>query len=590
MSLERTKGRLLTMLADPGNNVIALSGRWGTGKTHLWREVAAVSDDIGVKASLYVSLFGLSTVDQIKRKLIESAAPGVEAHPKIWETARQSVDAVVKALASFHKGFEALGELNLLLLAPAMLGKKVIVIDDIERKHERLGIDEVMGFIDEYTQRHGARFVLILNSDQLARKDMWDQLREKVIDEEVRLTTTPEETFAIANGLSPSRYEEAVKRASIVCGLTNIRIVGKVIRATNRILGDRDLPAPVLARVIPSIVLFSAIHYKGLIDGPDVLFALSVGSASDMVELARGRDQELTEEEARRTKWRMLMHELGIFGCDEFEALVVEFLESGLVDDAKISTTIERYLEETQQLDAREKASQFLKKEMWDHRTTEEELLAEATRLLDVAELLDPYVATQLHDVLADYPDGRQIGQEMIDRWIQAFLANPPRQVSAENPFDRPLHPAVKSVFDEINANAQEKITVVDVCMTIAEKRSWGAMEGAAMRHATASDFESAIRGMEIDSLPKFMRLMIEMSLQPEVYEPHFGTASKRFVEACRAIANDREAPRLVRLIRHLFKNTSLAAQLEVPVASTGSAAHGQHPIPEVPTNGENCS
>ena len=39
MSLEKTKEHLLKLLGDADNKVIALSGKWGTGKTHLWGEV-----------------------------------------------------------------------------------------------------------------------------------------------------------------------------------------------------------------------------------------------------------------------------------------------------------------------------------------------------------------------------------------------------------------------------------------------------------------------------------------------------------------------------------------------------------------------
>lgn len=563
MSLSRTKAQLLKLLADQDSKVIALSGRWGTGKTHLWGEVVAASEDERVKASLYVSLFGLSSVDQIKRKLIESAAPGIEAHPNIWEGAQKAVTAGIKALSGFHKGFEALNDLNLLLLAPAMLGEKVIVIDDIERKHEKLGIDEVMGFIDEYTQRHKSRFILILNSDQLAKKQVWDTLREKVIDEEIRLTTTPEEAFEIAAALSPSQYAKAIKTASITCGLTNIRIIRKVIKAANRILGNRDLSSAIQARVVPSIVLLSAIHYKGLIEGPDFQFVLGVGSASDWSEFARDRDHEPTEEEKLRSKWRMLVRELGILGCDEFEAMVVQFLESGLFDEADLVATIDRYIAENQQMEAREKVSQFLFKELWDHRISEDQIIAEALELPKIAGLLDPYAATQLQESLSEYPNGADIGQDIIDRWVESFRANPPPQVSDDNPFNRPLHPSIKAAFAAINAKAQDRLTVVDACTTIIEQSGWGAMEEVAMRRTTVADFETAVREMDVDSLRKFMRRMIEMSLQPQAYKQHFGDATDRFVEACRLIANDQNSPRLARLIRLLFARTALAPRLE---------------------------
>lgn len=567
MSLKETKEHLIELLGDAENKVIALSGKWGTGKTHLWGEVMKESTDETVNGALCVSLFGLSGIDQVKRKLIESVAPGAEAHPKIWEAAKLAVNSGLKVLEGFHKGFAALSDLNLLLLAPVMLQEKVIVIDDIERKHEKLGNDEILGFIDEYTQRHKARFVLVLNSDQLAKREVWDTLREKVIDQELKLLTTPEEAFSIAVGLFPSRHAEAIKRASVACGLTNIRVIGKVIKAANRILGDRTLEDALLARVVPSIVLFASIHYKGLDYGPDFQFALSIGSPSDWGDFVKDKNNEPTEEEKRQSKWRLLMNELGIHGCDEFEALVVEFLESGLFDASKLAPIIDRYVAEKQNVEAREKASQFLFKVFWDHRLDEAQLLELASELPAIAGLLDPYVASELDIALADIPGGAAIGQAIVDGWIAAFKGQKREQVNDDNPFNRPLHKAIAAEFTAINAQAQARTTVLDACMHIMENGGWGAMQEVALKGATAADFESAIRNMEIEKLRRFMRRMIEMRLQRQTYDLHFGTATERFVDACRAIANDPASRRLAGLIKRLFAETALASDLAPPQA-----------------------
>jgi hypothetical protein len=571
MSLKETKEHLLELLGDADNKVIALSGKWGTGKTHLWGEVMTESKDEAVNGALYVSLFGLSGIDQVKRKLIESVAPGAEAHPKIWETAKQAVSSGLKVLEGFHKGFATLNDLNLLLLAPMMLQAKVIVIDDIERKHEKLGIDEILGFIDEYTQRHKARFVLVLNSDQLAKREVWDTLREKVIDQELKLLTTPEEAFSIAVWVFPSRHAESIKRASVACGLTNIRIIGKVIKAANRILDDRALEDALLARVVPSIVLFAAIHYKGLDDGPDFQFALRIGSPTDLGDFVMNKNKEPTEEEKRRAKWRLLMNELGIHGCDEFEALVVEFLESGLFDASKLTPIIDRYVAEKQNVEAREMANQFMFKVFWDHRLNNAQLLELASGLPAIAGLLDPYVCSELDIALADIPGGVTIGQTIVDGWIAAFKAQKHERVNDENPFNRPLHKAIAAEFTAVNAQAQARTTVLDACMYVIENSGRGTMQEVAMKGATAADFESTIRNMEIDKLRRFMRRMIEMRLQRQTYDPSFGMATERFVEACRIIANDPSSSRLAGLIKRLFAGTALASELTPRQAQTAS-------------------
>ncbi len=60
------------------------------------REIKGVSDDDKVKGSLYVSLFGLSGIDEIKMKIIQRAIPAAEANPGLWEAARLAVSSGMK--------------------------------------------------------------------------------------------------------------------------------------------------------------------------------------------------------------------------------------------------------------------------------------------------------------------------------------------------------------------------------------------------------------------------------------------------------------------------------------------------------------
>jgi type II secretory pathway predicted ATPase ExeA len=71
MSIARTKQHLEQVMGDPENRVVALTGSWGAGKSHLWREFSQGSNDEAVKASLYVSLFGLRDLNQVKAKLMQ---------------------------------------------------------------------------------------------------------------------------------------------------------------------------------------------------------------------------------------------------------------------------------------------------------------------------------------------------------------------------------------------------------------------------------------------------------------------------------------------------------------------------------------
>jgi hypothetical protein len=570
MSLLETKERLIRLLAQDDNSVIALSGKWGTGKTHLWNEVRCASNDEKVKKALYVSLFGLSSVDQIKRKLIESAIPGVESHGGVFDGLKSLFSAGVTAASQHYKAMAALKDLNVLLMAPVVLRDKLIVIDDIERKHSKLGIDEVLGFIDDYSKQSGVRFILVLNDDQLSsdgdQAKLWAIFREKVIDEEIRLLTSAEEAFSIAIKLTPSKYAQALERATVACGLSNIRIICKLIKAANQLLAGRDLEKAIESRVVPSIVLFSAIHYRGLQDGPDFQFALNVANP-DWMHLGRDKNAQPTEQEKKEDSWRLLMQELGIQGCDEFEKLLVEFLESGLLHLDRVESIINSYVAQTQSMQARQAAQAFLNRAFWDHRISEAQLLVEASQFPAVAGLLDPYTVTRLFETLAQMQAGQDLGKAVIDAWVAAFNAGDRHGIEDDNPFQNRIHTDIQSAFDAERAHVQASATVIDACMHIIENSGWGALQEVAMKRATVADFEAAIRGLDIDKLRRFMRRMIEMRLARATYDGHFGTASQHFIEACRSIANDQKSPRLAALIRNLFASTALAAELNAPPA-----------------------
>jgi hypothetical protein len=568
MTISKTKERLVRLLKEEDNRVIALSGKWGTGKTHLWNEVMNASDEERVKNALYVSLFGLSSVDQIKRKLIESAIPGVESHGGVFDGIKSLFNAGVTAASQHYKAMAAIKDLNVLLMAPVVLRDKLIVIDDIERKHAKLGIDEVLGFIDDYSKQYSVRFVLVLNDDMLSmdgeQTKLWTTFREKVIDDEVRLSTSPDEAFSIAIKLTPSKYEQALKRAILACRLTNIRIAVKVIKTANQILIGRDLDPAVQERVLPSIVLFCAIHYRGISNGPDFQFALNVAN-SDWLHLDRDKKAEPTEQDKREDRWRLLIHELGIYSCGEFEKLLVEFLESGLFDPDRVQTIIDQFVNETQALQTRQAVRDFLNLAFWDHRVNESDLLTTAEQFIARAELLDQYVTTQLFDALSELSDGQPIGKAIVDAWIAAFVAGNHRIVEDDNPFNNAIHPDIEAALETALTSTQASTSVVEACISIIDNSGWGTLHEVVMKRATTADFDAAIRGMDIDTLRRFMRRMIEMRLERATYDAYFGNATQHFMDACRAISNDSNSPRLATLIKKLFASTALAEELTAP-------------------------
>lgn len=560
MSLANTKKHLVELLADPENRVVALSGKWGTGKSHLWRAVRSESTDEKVRSALYVSLFGLSSMDQVKLKIVQSAMPKAGENPSAWDSATRAMGAASKFLQSFHKGFSALNEVALLAV-PTILKNRVIVLDDIERKHEKLSVDEVMGFIDEFTQQHGARIVLILNSDQLVDLNVWDTLREKVIDQEVKLQTSPAEAFDIAVEIQPTPYADRIKKTIETCGVTNIRIIRKVIKTVGRILGHRDdLSADVLSRVIPSTVLLSAIYYKGIDDGPDFDFVLAAGTPGSFAPKPSPEPQG--EDAKRRAKWRLLLQQIGIHACDEYENLVVEFLAAGLFDAADVERLIDRYASQADVMQARKLADDLQENIVWNYKMSDDTLVAQAAALVPHSSLLNIYTLTSVHEMVSELVDGVVVADAMIDAWIDNFRASPPGVSDFDSAFRRPVHPRIRHELDAAKAAALSATTVFDACSDVVKNSGWGRKQEMVMKAATAADFENVIFSLSIEDLRFFLCRFVEMCVQKESYIAHFGTATDCFTGACRNIVANPDQARLGKLIKMLYKDAGIEAEL----------------------------
>lgn len=177
----RAKGNLQDLIADREVRVMALSGKWGTGKSHMWDSLRKASTDSHIQGALYVSLFGVATITELKLKLAQSAVPMIKKRGPQADAVKGAISAIKNGAQGFFKLGTALDEFALLAV-PAMVREKFIVVDDIERKHEKLTIDEVLGFIDDFTRNYGCRIMLILNTDRQRGAETVSLRRKTILD------------------------------------------------------------------------------------------------------------------------------------------------------------------------------------------------------------------------------------------------------------------------------------------------------------------------------------------------------------------------------------------------------------------------
>ncbi|AKJ68435.1 hypothetical protein ABW99_09620 [Pandoraea thiooxydans] len=569
MTIEHSKAQLISLIDNADLKVIALTGAWGTGKTHLWNEIRKESEDPIVKGARYVSLFGLKDINQLKLKVVQSALPVGGDSSSLTEGLMKTWKASVDALKKVHPGFLALDELALVAV-PVALRDRFVVIDDIERKHASLSVDEVLGFVNEYSQNFGTRFLLILNSDQFSAptdSPLWVAFREKVVEEELRFTPTPGEAFEIAVPNLNSPYRATAKTAVDACGITNIRVIRKAYRLVVQLLGDTgDMPLGIQARTVPSIVLISALANNAIKDGPTLEYVAGYNRGpSDFLSrhLRQGGDASKEKsEESTPAAWKVLLSKLEINSSDEFEELVVGFVRDGRHDARAIEAIVQGYQHNENRTEARNLARAFFERSVWYVTDCDDDLVDDAVKLIARVADLDPYTVTALGKQMFDLPGGAKLENDLIDGWLVHFATIADNTEFGELPGHQPLHPRLKAAIDKARDARIHSATVVDAIKHIHENNGWGHREEAAMRAATIDDFETAMRTLKGRDFKLFVLKSLDILEQHEMYEKHFGQAGMNFLEACRRIVRAEEDNRFGRLLRTLFAESKVPALL----------------------------
>lgn len=594
MTLASCRQNFNELLADSDNRVIALSGKWGTGKSHLFRRVRddakkvadeqraakevkgkapeeiqklEVSADIG--DAIYVSIFGLNSITELKKRIAQGVLPGLGNGGPAVEAVGKLVGGVKTALKAFHSGFSALDELELIAL-PAFIKGRFVVIDDIERKHDSLTIDEILGFIDDCVQTLGCRVLLILNSDQLAKPELWERFREKVIDQELRLDTSPAEAFDIAADLTHCPYADRIKPSVEACGITNIRIIRKILRVANRLLSGRgEVPEHVLSRVLPSMTLLSAIHYKGMEDGPTMDFVLQFESmVVAMLLLDKNSRERETPEGRAQLRWRLLMDQLGIRSTDAFEALVADYLKTGLFDGSAVGQAIERFADEGQQLAMRARAHTFFEHCWWYPNLSDQDLIEEVRSMIPEVRLLDVYTVTSLHDRAAALRDGAAVANELVEAWLA--WARSRREAAGEwaidedfNRHHRPLHPRIADEFQASLERQHLRVTVLDVCRKVSTDHGWGDREKRCMRAITPEGYEATIRSATGADFRVLLLQSMDFLKSRGAYAESFGNGPQAFLAACQTIVRQEPDGRLAQIVRATFQSEGMGDLLD---------------------------
>lgn len=158
-----------------------LTGPWGSGKTYFWKHVVVPrldsmkSSASGERAVLFISLYGLKDVDEIRKAFLSQLSPKLVKFGKLASN-------IAPFLGMFGlPTIESEQASNVIDSAAAYLGKDkklVICFDDLERT--ALPIDVALGQINQFVEHMGAKVVILCHEAEI-RFAEYLRTKEKVV-------------------------------------------------------------------------------------------------------------------------------------------------------------------------------------------------------------------------------------------------------------------------------------------------------------------------------------------------------------------------------------------------------------------------
>ena len=215
--VDEDKGYLL----DKNNNgkVIMLSGKWGSGKTHFWKndiEKELIGNDKQIP-NHYVSLYGKTSIQEIKNEIFLKIFESVDSY-EVIEKGKALAKNTVGLATSFFGAISVLGvnfDLSKMTDKPFDKLEKVlddnklkktieylnsgaiICFDDFERKSKDIDLNDLFGFITQLTLNFDCKVVIILNNDVFEgeEKKIFSNVKEKSVSKFLKYEPSIKELF-----------------------------------------------------------------------------------------------------------------------------------------------------------------------------------------------------------------------------------------------------------------------------------------------------------------------------------------------------------------------------------------------------------
>jgi len=344
-----------------GNYPFALmiNGKWGSGKTYYLKNILEKNlKDISkgsLKSLCYISCNGVRSIDELKNNLTLSK---LSSYTSLSESKLKLVKKIKDGISTFLpdklSGLVSIGLKDINLISTSDL----LIIDDLERRHSSLTIEEILGFVSVfYTELNNIKVIIVADEEKLLKslekdeqKKHYHAIKEKTIYRTIDFNEDLTELFnSIVENLANTEHRGFLKEKSeFIIGKCkvyeekNLRTIGFFIDSLKILFEKFDTEIQKdTDNVIINSMLILCIQYKSGISfyfNKELKNYYKEGnqlfSTRDTLEFSLG--DKPTEYEIEADKFsRKFIHYTShqdLYCC--FESLF-NYIEFGVIDDAK---------------------------------------------------------------------------------------------------------------------------------------------------------------------------------------------------------------------------------------------------------------
>lgn len=338
--------------------IIAIKGGWGEGKTHFWKN--GVAEKHPAQKIGYVSVFGAESLAAIRNEVVVEAMTS-------WAGTGNGLNKMIKKVYPMlgklgHAGTYIASKFGLSEIpigVPTQIMEHVVFregwvlcIDDIERLPRNIELDALLGYINSLRDERKLNVVLIYNENKVEedrKQDSLDRYLEKVVDRELVFAPDIKEilSLVLAPEISDAKTLLELEHRCEALNFRNIRILKRLKLYYSELVAalPDNADAEFLKAAIYSLLLFSWVKFSRDDAGQLTFEYLSGYSHIAMsmkryarVEAGQGDDGDPQEK---------LLNEYGYIETDDFDLILMDFVQTSVLDAAALNSEYEKYIANT---------------------------------------------------------------------------------------------------------------------------------------------------------------------------------------------------------------------------------------------------